>query len=117
MSPQTPEPGDAFLADRRAEDAALAEDVARSSRGPRLQWPLMLVLGGLLVSLAVVASDHFRRGAVLFAEYLDLRFGDDFILDTFADRPHVFNLGHGIGQFTPIENVERLLAVVRGWSR
>lgn len=40
-----------------------------------------------------------------------------FILDTFADRPHVFNLGHGIGQFTPIENVERLLAVVRGWSR
>lgn len=40
-----------------------------------------------------------------------------FILETFADRPHVFNLGHGIGQFTPIENVERLLAVVRGWSR
>lgn len=39
------------------------------------------------------------------------------ILDTFADRPHVFNLGHGIGQFTPIENVERLLRVVRGWSR
>lgn len=74
MSPQTPEPGDAFLADRRAEDAALAEDVARSSRGPRLQWPLMLVLGGLLVSLAVVASDHFRRGAVLFAAFVVLAF-------------------------------------------
>jgi len=40
-----------------------------------------------------------------------------FILECFADRPHVFNLGHGIGQFTPIENVERLLAVVRAWSR
>ena len=40
-----------------------------------------------------------------------------FILDCFADRPHVFNLGHGIGQFTPIEHVERLLAVVRGWER
>lgn len=39
------------------------------------------------------------------------------ILDCFADRPHVFNLGHGIGQFTPIEHVERLLAVVRGWER
>ncbi len=38
------------------------------------------------------------------------------VLDTFADRPHVFNLGHGIGQFTPIAHVERLLAVVRGWE-
>lgn len=36
------------------------------------------------------------------------------ILDSFADRPHVFNLGHGIGQHTPIEHVERLLQVVRG---
>lgn len=40
-----------------------------------------------------------------------------FVLDCFADRPHVFNLGHGIGQFTPIEHVERLLAVVRNWQR
>ena len=39
------------------------------------------------------------------------------ILDAFADRPHVFNLGHGIGQFTPVEHVERLLAVVRGWHK
>jgi uroporphyrinogen decarboxylase len=37
------------------------------------------------------------------------------ILDAFADRPHVFNLGHGIGQFTPIEHVEQLLGVVRSW--
>ena len=37
------------------------------------------------------------------------------VLDAFADRPHVFNLGHGIGQFTPIEHVESLLALVRGW--
>lgn len=39
------------------------------------------------------------------------------VLEAFADRPHVFNLGHGIGQFTPIEHVEQLLATVRGWSR
>lgn len=39
------------------------------------------------------------------------------ILDAFADRPHVFNLGHGIGQHTPIEHVEQLLALVRGWRR
>lgn len=37
------------------------------------------------------------------------------VLDAFADRPHVFNLGHGIGQHTPIEFVEQLLGVVRGW--
>lgn len=39
------------------------------------------------------------------------------VLEAFADRPHVFNLGHGIGQHTPIENVEALLKIVRGWSR
>lgn len=39
------------------------------------------------------------------------------ILDAFASRPHVFNLGHGIGQHTPIEHVEQLLAVVRSWRR
>lgn len=36
-----------------------------------------------------------------------------FILEAFEDRPHVFNLGHGIGQFTPIEHVEQLLEAVR----
>lgn len=35
------------------------------------------------------------------------------ILEAFADRPHVFNLGHGIDKETPIAHVERLLAVVR----
>lgn len=39
------------------------------------------------------------------------------VLDAFASRPHVFNLGHGIGQHTPIAHVERLLAVVRAWER
>jgi uroporphyrinogen decarboxylase len=37
------------------------------------------------------------------------------ILDCFAERPHVFNLGHGIGQHTPTQHVEQLLGVVRGW--
>ena len=39
------------------------------------------------------------------------------ILDAFADRPHVFNLGHGIGQTTPLEHVGELLALVRGWRK
>ena len=36
------------------------------------------------------------------------------ITEAFTGRPHVFNLGHGIGQFTPIEHVEQLLRAVRG---
>ena len=36
------------------------------------------------------------------------------ILEAFEDRPHIFNLGHGIGQFTPISHVEELLEAVRG---
>ena len=38
------------------------------------------------------------------------------VLETFAGRPHVFNLGHGIDKETPIAHVERLLEVVRGWQ-
>ncbi|MBA2920922.1 uroporphyrinogen decarboxylase [Sphingomonas sp. MAH-20] len=36
------------------------------------------------------------------------------ILDAFAGRPHIFNLGHGILPDTPIAHVEQLLAQVRG---
>ena len=35
------------------------------------------------------------------------------ILDVFKDRPHIFNLGHGIIKETPIEHVEKLLTLVR----
>ena len=35
------------------------------------------------------------------------------ILAALKDRPHVFNLGHGILPDTPIEHVERLLTLVR----
>ena len=38
------------------------------------------------------------------------------ILATFAERPHVFNLGHGIGQHTPIAHVETLIETVRKWQ-
>ncbi len=40
--------------------------------------------------------------------------GVDRVLAAFADRPHIFNLGHGIQQDTPIAHVERLVARVRG---
>ena len=37
------------------------------------------------------------------------------VLQAFAERPHVFNLGHGIGQTTPIAHVEQVLKLVRDW--
>ena len=37
----------------------------------------------------------------------------DQIIAAFADRPHIFNLGHGIVPETPIENVARLVDRVR----
>lgn len=43
----------------------------------------------------------------------DLHAAVDTILSAFADRPHIFNLGHGILPDTPIEHVEKLLTLVR----
>ncbi|MEH3102897.1 MAG: uroporphyrinogen decarboxylase [Sphingomonas phyllosphaerae] len=43
-----------------------------------------------------------------------LEAGIDRVLAAFPERPHVFNLGHGIGQHTPIAHVEHLLQRVRG---
>lgn len=36
------------------------------------------------------------------------------IKQAFAGRPHIFNLGHGIDKETPIANVDRLIAAIRG---
>jgi len=35
------------------------------------------------------------------------------VLAAFADRPHVFNLGHGIDKETPIAHVEQVLQILR----
>ncbi len=43
-----------------------------------------------------------------------LRAGARRILDAFAGRPHIFNLGHGIQQTTPIAHVEELVRLVKG---
>jgi uroporphyrinogen decarboxylase len=40
--------------------------------------------------------------------------GIERVLAAFPERPHVFNLGHGIGQHTPVAHVEHLVARVRG---
>jgi uroporphyrinogen decarboxylase len=51
---------------------------------------------------------------VLVAGGEELRTAVEHILDAFADRPHIFNLGHGIQQTTPIEHVEELVGLVKG---
>ena len=35
------------------------------------------------------------------------------VLDAYAERPHIFNLGHGILQDTPVAHVEQMLAEVK----
>ena len=39
------------------------------------------------------------------------------LLDALSHRPHIFNLGHGIGQHTPIAHVEQLVELVKGSGR
>jgi uroporphyrinogen decarboxylase len=64
--------------------------------------PEGLPVQGNLDPLALIAGGETLDRAV------------DRILSAFPARPHVFNLGHGIQQDTPIDHVERLLARVRG---
>lgn len=65
------------------------------------ELPKDLPVQGNLDPLALIAGGSDLISAV------------DNILSAFADRPHVFNLGHGILPDTPIEHVEKLLTLVR----
>jgi uroporphyrinogen decarboxylase len=64
--------------------------------------PPELPVQGNLDPLALIAGGEALEQAVAT------------ILMAFADRPHIFNLGHGILPDTPIAHVERLLELVRG---
>lgn len=66
------------------------------------QLPEGLPLQGNLDPLVLIAGGEALRSAVRR------------ILDAFAGRPHIFNLGHGILPDTPIAHVEELLALVKG---
>jgi uroporphyrinogen decarboxylase len=66
------------------------------------ELPAGLPVQGNLDPLALIAGGEQLRSAV------------HRILDAFADRPHIFNLGHGIQQTTPIAHVEELVELVKG---
>jgi uroporphyrinogen decarboxylase len=65
------------------------------------QLPKGLPVQGNLDPLALIAGGDVLKDSV------------QNILSAFEDRPHIFNLGHGIQPETPIENVELLLNLVR----
>ena len=50
--------------------------------------------------------------SLLSAEETMLR-NIDQILEAFHDRPHIFNLGHGITPNTPVENVQKMINHIR----
>ncbi|MEQ9314339.1 MAG: uroporphyrinogen decarboxylase [Henriciella sp.] len=39
------------------------------------------------------------------------------LLEAYQDRPHIFNLGHGVLPQTPIPHVEKVVETVRKWKR
>jgi uroporphyrinogen decarboxylase len=63
--------------------------------------PANMPVQGNLDPLALIAGGEELEQAV------------DRIRRAFSGRPHIFNLGHGIQQDTPIEHVEQLLTLVR----
>jgi uroporphyrinogen decarboxylase len=66
------------------------------------ELPAGLPVQGNLDPLALLAGGDHMRDSVRR------------ILDAFAERPHIFNLGHGILQDTSVANVEQLVALVKG---
>ncbi|GAA3899521.1 uroporphyrinogen decarboxylase [Sphingomonas limnosediminicola] len=66
------------------------------------ELPADLPVQGNLDPLSLIAGGEALKNAV------------SRILDAFAGRPHIFNLGHGILQDTPIANVQSMLAQVKG---
>ena len=88
---------------RETKVQALGLDETIDPRWAAATLPEGLPVQGNLDPLLLIAG-----GAALESEALR-------ILEAFADRPHVFNLGHGIGQATSVEHVGQLLALVRGW--
>lgn len=64
--------------------------------------PENMPVQGNLDPLALIAGGDALERAV------------DKINEAFSSRPHIFNLGHGIVQDTPIEHVEKLLTLIRG---
>lgn len=90
--------------------ARYAAETGVNALGLDYATPLDFAAKHLLPSLPVQGNlDPLRL--VAGGRQLDERV--DSIIAAFADRPHIFNLGHGIVPETPIEHVEQLVNRVR----
>jgi uroporphyrinogen decarboxylase len=107
-------PGAAFIGFPRGAAAMLpayADAVRPDVLGIDFSTPPESVDADLPKSLPVQGNlDPIR----LLAGGAQLDAAIDGILAAFGNRPHIFNLGHGILPQTPIENVERLVRRVKG---
>jgi uroporphyrinogen decarboxylase len=87
---------------RETQVSAVGLDETVDPRWAAKALPRDLPLQGNLDPLALIAGGEAMQKAVRE------------ILDAFADRPHIFNLGHGILPDTRIEHVGELIALVKG---
>ena len=90
----------AYAAETGVDAVGLDETVDPAWAASEL--PAGLPVQGNLDPLALIAGGEELASAVKR------------ILDALGDRPHIFNLGHGIQQTTPIAHVEQLVALVKG---
>ncbi|MFM0288930.1 uroporphyrinogen decarboxylase [Paraburkholderia megapolitana] len=82
-----------------------------------LDWTVNLAQARERVGAKVALQGNIDP-SVLFAPPSAIRSEARAVLDSFGDHPgHVFNLGHGISQFTPPENVAELVDEVHRHSR
>ncbi len=81
---------------------AVGLDWTMDLRFARAQVPAKVAIQGNLDPVALLAG-----GAVMDRQI-------DRILEAFAGRPFIFNLGHGVLPETPVAHVERMLQRVRG---
>lgn len=90
--------------------ARYADQTGVNALGLDYATPLDFAAKHLPASLSVQGNlDPLRL--VAGGNQLDARV--DQVIAAFADRPHIFNLGHGIVPETPIEHVERLVNRVK----
>ncbi|MEO7365493.1 MAG: uroporphyrinogen decarboxylase [Sphingomicrobium sp.] len=87
---------------RETKVAAIGLDETVDPAWAHKELPKRLPVQGNLDPLALLAGGEALKSAVRR------------ILDALAERPHIFNLGHGILQETPIAHVEELMALLKG---
>jgi uroporphyrinogen decarboxylase len=87
---------------RETRVAAIGLDETVDPAWAHKELPKRLPVQGNLDPLALLAGGDALKAAVRR------------ILDALAERPHIFNLGHGILQETPIAHVEELMAFLKG---